>query len=285
MKKYKIKSAKTDFTEQHLPGDRKALFWDCIHVQFPVILRISLLCAVFMIPYLVAVMVGDSVVYNANYAAESLPQSEVEGLLRGAQLISSGLKVIALALFFIPFSGIVQIVRQLLWQEPLFLWDDFKNGVKNNAITFMLTAFTVALPEFVLSWNQSLDVMNILKGICAVSIVPIGGWIIVQAVYYRLSIFDSLRNSIVFYVKAFPATLLLEVLLIVPFYLVETFVMHLMVRYLLILISAIILIVPLTMVSVLYANNLFDLHINKEHYPQLYRKGLRPESEEGGDFQ
>jgi hypothetical protein len=186
-------------------------------------------------------------------------------------------------LFFLLFSGIIQIVRQLLWQEPLFLWDDFKKGIKNNAVAFMLTAFFVILPEFVLSLMPNVEWMNILKGICAVTVIPIGGWVMAQAVYYRLGVMDSLRNSIVFYVKAFPATLLLEILLLMPFYLVETYVLHLMVRYILILVLAAVLIVPLTMIGILYANSLFDHYINKENYPQLYKKGLRPESGEGGE--
>ncbi len=37
------------------------------------------------------------------------------------------------------------------------------------------------------------------------------------------------------------------------------------------------------MISILYANSLFDHYINKEHYPQLYKKGLHPEPCEEGD--
>lgn len=287
MKKYKIKSAPHDFTEQQLPGNRKALFWDCISVRFSVVVRISILCAVFMIPYLITVIVGDSVVFNANYSAQTLSETEVNALLHSAKLISGGIKILAMMLFSLLFSGIVQIIRQLLWQEPLFLWDDFKNGIKNNAVTFMLTVFLLMLPEFVLSWNQASNIMYILEGICAVSIIPIGGWVMAQAVYYRLSLMDSLRNSIVFYIKAFPATLLLEVMFVLPFYLVETFVLHLMVRYILILVLSFVLIVPLTMISILYANSLFDQYINKDNYPQLYKKGLRPECSEdkGEDYE
>lgn len=283
MRKFKIKSAKQDFTEQQLPSNRKALFWDCIRVNFSVIVRLSLFTSFFMIPYLFAVMIGDSAVFNAYYAAESLPQSDVDALLHSAQLITSGLKIVAVMLFFLLFSGIIQNVRQLLWQEPLFLWDDFKKGIKNNAITFISTAFLMMLPEFVLSLTPNVEWMNILKGICAVTVIPIGGWVMAQAVYYRLGVMDSLRNSVVFYIKAFPATLLLEILLLMPFYLVETFVLHLMARYILILVLAAVLIVPLTMIGILYANSLFDRYINKENYPQLYKKGLRPEPDEEGE--
>ena len=57
------------------------------------------------------------------------------------------------------------------------------------------------------------------------------------------------------------------------------------VKYIVLIVLDLFYIVPLTMCWMLYASHIFDKYINKEHYPQIYRKGMRKIEEEENESQ
>ena len=106
-------------------------------------------------------------------------------------------------------------------------------------------------------------------------ILPAAVWVLLQNVYYKVSISGSIRNGVLCYLRSLPATLLLLLLTALPPFLVLSFV-PVLVRYPLLLLLAVFWVVPMTMVWLLYASHLFDRTINRETYPEICRRGLRP---------
>lgn len=276
----KIKSASRDFTANDLPANRRALFWDCYREQFSLMIKLGLICMVAFLPFLAVTILKDGALYQLSQAGEALTAEEAEAALQTTKLLYGAAEVVATVLLFLGLSGCCGALRQVLWQEPVFLWEDWKAGVKGNARRFCAVAFLLALPMYVTGCYLSDTVGNLLRGALAVTILPLGGWMLAQTVYYDLRFGDSLKNAVVFYIKAWPGSVALVLAALVPLYLLQNAIAWLMVKYVAMLAVAILYVIALTMAAMAFAGGYFDAYINKEHYPQIYRKGLRAEEKE-----
>ena len=128
-------------------------------------------------------------------------------------------------------------------------------------------------------------ILIIIASIFVVIILPVTIWFLLQSIYYNLSVFASIKYAMLLYIKTLPVTLLLLVCTIVPFWLITNLISLLLVKYIVLIVLYLFYIVPLTMCWMLYASHIFDKYINKEHYPQIYRKGMRKIEEEENQSQ
>lgn len=278
MKKIRrIKAASRDFTACDLPADRRALFFDCYLEQFSLMIKLGMICLVAFLPFLLVTIMEDGALYQAYQAEDRLTAEEVETILQATRLLFGAAKIAATALLFLGLSGCCGVLRQVLWQEPVFLWEDYKAGVKNNGGRFCVVAFLITLPLYVTNFYASGTIRDLLYGALTVTVLPLGGWMLVQAVYYHLHFADSLKNAVIFFIKAMPGTLALVLATEVPLFLLQNGIPWLMVKYVAMLALAFLYIVPLLMAAMAFAGGYFDAYINKENYPQIYRKGLRGE--------
>ncbi len=156
----------------------------------------------------------------------------------------------------------------------------FKKGMKQNYGRFLQVILLIVLPEALLKCLTPSVAVDFLQGFWAVILVPIGVWVLLQTVYYQLGFGASVRNAMAYYIKTFLITLVLLLVTALPFYLMIHFAGLALVKYFGLIVLAIFYIVPVTMLWLLYASHIFDRHINQEHYPSLYRKGMRSESGE-----
>lgn len=163
----------------------------------------------------------------------------------------------------------------MLWNEPIFFGDDFNKGFKSNSLRFGVTTFLLALINYALSMLTGSITAYVLIGVFLAIILPVSIWFMLQGIYYRLGILASIKNSFLMYLKTFPFTILLLACTVVPFWLVENLIAYMLVKYLVFIVLVVIYIIPLTMCWLLYALHIFDKYLNKEHYPQIYRKGMR----------
>lgn len=176
--------------------------------------------------------------------------------------------------FFLLFSGMARVIRQLLWQEPLLGWKVFKEGVRQNGGRFVQAILMLALPKALLRCLTPSVAADFLQGFWAVILVPVGVWVLQQAVYYRLSFWDSLKNAGIYYIRFLPMTLFLLLATALPFWLLFRFVHMVLIKYFGLILLMLVYAAPMTMVWLLYASYIFDRSINREHYPRLYRKGM-----------
>lgn len=272
----KMKCTANDFTEQNLPGTRKQVFFDCYREHFSLIFRIGLLCMLFLIPVLVVAFMRDVYFIHAISSLEEQTTEKMMAVYYSANAIYGFANIFAFALFAALFSGIVRVIRQLLWGEPLFFWDDFKNGIKSDALRFAVIAFLLALMDYLLNLLDNSMMTYALFGTFIAVVLPIAMWVLLQSVYYSLKLSGILKNAAIYHIKTFPVTLLLIACTAVPFWLVGV-IPIIAVKYLVFTLLAVFGVLPLAMTWLLYACHTFDRYVNKEHYPSIYRKGMRPE--------
>ena len=272
----RLKCAKKDFTEADLPLTRRQMFFDCYREQFSLILRLGLVCLLILFPMLVILLTRDMYLIGAIKGVEEETPKKLQQIYASANAVFGALELLASVFFFVLFSGVTQILRQLCWGEPVFFSDDFKRGVRENAGRFTVVGVLLSLIRYLLGLLSGSVYFYLLFGIFAALFMPLGLWILLQTLYYRLRWAEVIKNATFYLVRTFPMTVLLLACTVVPFFLVSTFVTMLTVRYLLLVVLAVLYVVPLTMAWILYALQTFDEHINKQHHPEVYRRGLRP---------
>ena len=127
---------------------------------------------------------------------------------------------------------------------------------------------------FVLSIAFHGIVYDIFHALFLVVLLGIGLWMGSLTLYYSLTPAQKFLNGVKFAIRCFPVTLLFELGLALPFYLVSRFVNDFLLTYLLYGIIVFVLLVPLFLAFFLYSTAFFDRFINKEKFPDYYRKGL-----------
>lgn len=274
----KMKSSKKDYTADDLPQTRKDVFFDCFKEHLSVLFRLGFLCFLFFIPIIILMLMYDGYVVNSIDALPEQTPEAISEVYYSANAVYGLVQVFAFALFFLLFSGVVQILRQLAWNEPLFFGDDFKRGLKSNALRFALSAFFLAGTSYMIKLNSGEVTYYVFNAIYIIVLLPIILWEMTQGVYYKVRTLESIKNALFCYLKTVPVTLLIVVLSAVPFWAVINFVPNFTVKYVVLLVLAAFYIVPLCLAWLLYACHIFDENINKENYPSIYRKGMRKET-------
>lgn len=273
----KNKCAFQEYTEYDLPGTRKEVFYNCYKERFSILLRLGLICLVLLLPFTVVSFLKESYIASALENLQESTRSEIDAIYFGAELVFGTMKIVCYVIFAVFFAGVMQIVRQMLWDEPLFFGDDWKNGLLGNSSRFGVTALLLATVKFLLNLYAVGIVRYLLNGVFVSFVLPTAAWYALQGVYYKAPTLSAIKNAEILYLKTVPATLILLIATILPFWLVQTWITLLLARYIVLFVLAVFYVVPLTMCWMLYANHTFDKLVNKELNPQIYRKGMRPE--------
>lgn len=272
----KNKCAKRDFTYMDLPSTRRQMFFDCYKEQFSLIFRVGIVCFLLFIPIFVVWLMRDAYITNAFNSLEEQTSQNVMAVYLSTNMVFGLFEFFAFMLFFTLFSGVVQIVRQLCWGEPVFFREDFSKGIRENAGSFAIVGAVAFFLKYLIYLMLNSDYFYILLGFLLGVFVPIGIWILLQKLYYRLRWTQAIKNAVLYFINTFPVTLLLLACTIFPLWVAMSVVQLLIVRYLALVLMLVLGVVPMTMAWVLYACYTFDTWVNQKRYPEIYRKGLRP---------
>lgn len=260
---------------EDLPETRKDVFWGCCRNHFGCILHLNLRCLLLFLPIVIVLYLKESVLVGAYQSLEGATAAEINELY--VQLHGwFGLPEAGTFLLFIAlFSGVVRVIRQMLWGEPFSFGVEIGIGLRRSAISFLTAALPAVVFWYVLKWIRTSVLTSVLSAILAFAMIPVSIWMLIQTVYYRLKYAESLRNGVILYIRTLPVTLLLTAATILPFWVAFRFAPLQLVKYIILLVLAFVYITPVTMVWLLYASHIFDQYINADHYPDIYRKGLR----------
>ena len=275
----KMKCTTKDFTEADLPLMRKDMFFDCYKEQFSLILRVGLLCLLFLLPMLLVLFFRDMYIIGALKTLEEQTAENIQEVYMSANVVFGAMEAVASVIFFVLFAGIAQVLKQLCWGEPIFFGDDFKNGLKDNGSRFAVVGIVLSAVGYFVGLMSSSSLFFVVFVMYAAVFVPIGIWILLQSLYYRLPWTKAIKNATLYLVRTLPVTILLLACITLPFWLVTTFVSLIAVRYMLLAILAVFYAVPVALAWILYALKTFGECINKKYFPEMYRKGLRPVDE------
>lgn len=274
----KLRCSFQDYTEEDRPLTRKEVFFSCYKERFSLLLKLGLICMLLVVPFVIVSFLKESYLSGALEGIED--QAERSTIYFGAELVFGAAKILCYLIFALFFSGVTQILRQTLWDEPLFFGDDFKNGLKSNSIKFGVTALILAVMNYLLNLYSANILKYILNGIFVSIILPVAVWFALQGIYYKAKVGVAIKNAEIIYLKTIPVSLLLLICTVVPFWLLENFVAHLVIRYVVLLALALFYIVPLTMCWMLYGCHIFDKLVNKDEHPEIYRKGMQREQDD-----
>ncbi len=197
---------KNDFTTNSLPSTRKEQFKDILKTNYRTIFRLGLLMLIFSIPILVFYFFKNATISSVikSYLDGKITIDEEVNLLNSSYLFLDLIETACLIIFFIGISGTFRVLRVMAWEQGLFLWNDFKVGIKSNFKKyFIFSLFTGALIFAIDLCGTSLyaltdkaNIINIIIMIILFSLViPIILYMLAQYNYYDNSFSSTFTNS------------------------------------------------------------------------------------------
>lgn len=273
MRKEKIRE--NDFIEKERPQTRLKQFGDIFKHRFLELLKISLLQTVFNMPLIASVVLFYILLRNVNGN---------QNALMTVFLIQGGSLIISVACSFIGMTGTFYCMKKMIYAEGEFAASSFFIGLREEwvkgLIIGLLPGFSSALSMigffylyFYLAQEQAV-VAGFGFAILAIQLLVVfilSYYSIAQTVVYSNKLRFIFKNSFIMTLIRFPINLLLFI--IYPGILIALFCIMEITMFvgigLLVFFAAF-----GHLVWMLNAVSAFDKYINKENYPDYYRKGL-----------
>ena len=287
--KRKPKVAKIDFTEASLPHSRRDVFRDVLKNRWKDLLKVGALLLLFSLPLLVFGAVGE--INAANIYAE-YKNGAISAETCAAEVAASNgafalIKIIGYIIFSVGIAGSARVLRQIIWDEPLFFFEDFKDGIKIYGGQFALAMFLYGLCAYTAVFFSSTT-----NGILYAIALGLGVFILLPAMFFWLSertvyankIGENIRNGFMFYVRMLFKSIGMLLLAFLPFtleYVLEFFGLYNFIFKYSYLLICTFLFLPLgIMLWLLYTYSVFDKYINAELFPEILHKGFYPSATE-----
>lgn len=277
--KKKNRSAKEEFTEEKLPKNRKQQFLDCLKVRFALLFKVGTILLLFLLPYIVLQVYRDFTMmgFGAQLAGNTITKDEYLQIEASVNMVTSAINIICLFIASFGFAGVTRILRQLIWSEPVFFRYDFIAGIKSNgkayAVIFFLAGVVSAVDTIAGSTMFPVELLKYVPyAISVIFLLPVAMYMLSQIIVYKNSVGALLKNSCILYIKSFPVTLMFLCLLCIP--MLAGFIPLVFIKYA-VQVLIIIFGLPLYILGwLLYSFSRFDIFINKEQFPELYRRGI-----------
>ena len=285
----KPKVAEKDFNEECLPRSRKDVFRNVLKNKWKDLLKLGVLLLVFVLPLLIFEALGEVNTENiylkyqkGDISAETCI-SELASLNNAIALI----KIIGYIIFSVGIAGSARVLRQIIWDEPLFFSEDFKDGIKIYGGQFALAMFLYGLCAYTAVFFSSAT-----NGILYAIALGLGVFILLPAMFFWLSartvysgrIGENIRNGFMFYVRTLFKSIGMLLLAFLPFileYVLEFFGLYNFIFKYSYLLICTFLFLPLgIMLWLLYTYSVFDKYINAELFPEILHKGFYPSETE-----
>lgn len=273
MKREVIKE--TDFQNEDRPETRLAQFKDIFKHRFLELLKISLLHTVFLMPLLVSLIIFYALVRNSN----DINSLMTVFLIQGASFL------ISMPSSFVGTTGTFYCMKKLSYAEGEFAASSFFIGMreewKKGLFIGLLAGISLALTLigffFLFFRVSSVDpVMTglgiALLGIQSILVLMVSYYAVGQVVVYSNKLRYIYKNSFIMTLIRFPFNLAFFILypgIFIALFCIMEITMFVGVG-LIIFFSAI-----GHLMWMLNDLSAFDKFINKEQYPDYYRKGLK----------
>lgn len=270
-----------------LPENRCQLLWELLKARWLLLFGMSMLLLLFAVPL---VLSGFVIHFLKTAELDSLPAS---GGAEGIDLFLICFRwdfwrfLISLlggGLLAVGVSGVSRVIQLLAWGEGVVFRQDFAAGIAENCGRFLVGAGCVCLASFSVRLNLDfirysretgvlLTVSSVMTGLAAFVLLMCAVFIAAQALQYRVSLADSVKNALILTVAYFPKNLLLALFLCAPVIAVCAWGIQARLLYLGVMglfgFSFVIL------VTVLFCNHILDAAINARIHSENVGRGLR----------
>ncbi len=287
--KRKPKVAKNDFTGDNLPHSRRDVFRDVLKNRWKDLLKVGALLLLFSLPLLVFGAVGEINAANiyAEYKNGAISAETCASEVAASNGAFALIKIIGYLIFSVGIAGSARVLRQVIWDEPLFFSEDFRDGIKIYGGQFALAMFLYGLCSYTAVFFSSAA-----NGILYAIALGLGVFILLPAMFFWLSertvyanrIGENIRNGFMFYVRTLFKSIGMLLLAFLPFileYVLEFFGLYNFIFKYSYLLICTFLFLPLgIMLWLLYTYSVFDKYINAELFPEILHKGFYPSETE-----
>ena len=287
--KRKPKVAKNDFTGDNLPHSRRDVFRDVLKNRWKDLLKLGALLLLFSLPLLAFGAVGEINAANiyAEYKNGAISAETCASEVAASNGAFALIKIIGYIIFSVGIAGSARVLRQIIWDEPLFFSEDFRDGIKIYGGQFALAMFLYGLCSYTAVFFSSAA-----NGILYAIALGLGVFILLPAMFFWLSertvyankIGENIRNGFMFYVRTLFKSIGMLILAFLPFileYVLEFFGLYNFIFKYSYLLICTFLFLPLGMMLwLLYTYSVFDKYINAELFPEILHKGFYPSETE-----
>ena len=270
-----------------LPTTRIQLFkynvkrWDTM-------LSLSLLVGLMSLPLFTVViasaLIDSEIVRLLQQATEQADKYAYTVRLLRADSVCALISVVAFYPFCLGLSGAFNYCKKTAWSEGATLKYDFWNGVKQGAKDCILPSVFAALTYLFyvsIKWFLTYFVTDTMfKVLCLVLAAVVIGIVcsaimfdLTQSRVYRSGVFQRVKNSIIFALVRFFPNLLAMLCSAAPFVMLLLFP-QVWAQLAAFLLYGLYGFGAVAFGQTLYAHSVFDKYVNKELYPEAYRKGL-----------
>jgi len=278
----KQKSATTDFTPDLLPKNRKEVFFDCIKIRYRTLFFVGLILTAFILPYIICSVSEDLVILSA-LGSEKAEEETLLKSMYSIEILFGFIKIPCFVIFSVGLAGCVRIIRQIVWGEGVFVWQDFKLGVKNNAKMYALVFFAAGLIGALCTCVADTFLAGsawalVPLSVCTVVLLPAAILVCAQVAIYNNRWYSYIKNAFLMYLKKVPVCLLGALCLALPLLVGQILDMFSVINFVwpnLALAVYTCFIFPFILTGVfLSCCYIFDIYINKDRYPEIYKKGI-----------
>lgn len=268
----------TDYEQKERPETRRGQFFDIFKHRFVEVLKISVLQAVFNMP-LIAVMVM--------FYLFALRATSINSLMTVFLFTSLGLFV-AMISSFTGMTGSFYCFKKIIYGEGEFASSSFFTGLVSEWKKGMLVGFIAGLSlaaaiigsffcyYYLSSYNTTVAGFGIaILAIQTLVVIIICYYSIAQIVIYNNTFRAILKNSFIFTLMRFQYNL--PIFIIHPGVIIALFAIMQVTMY----VGIVLLFLFVGFGHLLWMLNSvagFDKFINKDNYPDYYRRGLRKEA-------
>ena len=277
------RKAKNDFEKHQLPSNRKESIKDILSLRWTVLIKVGFILLLFGIPLMIHQILINISIYEIELAFQNGNIDELYARQAIFDTINTGnlIFIPLLVLFGIGLSGGLRVLRQLIWQEPIFFWHDLKQGIKSHALYVSLSIILIGIANFFFnyiirgaSFYEDANLISFLIGAVMVLLVIsfyFGFFVITQTTLYQLSFYSMYKNAFLLTMRYFFQAMIYLLMLILPWLIlfVDLGSFYVFVFCILFVITPFQLLVIMS-----YAYGLYDDLINKNHHQDIYRKGL-----------
>ena len=270
----KKKVSTIDYSKAMLPRTRKAQLGDCFKMSYSVILKCGLMLLVFFAPMIAFSFFMDFYYVSLlSHATEEVEQT----ILIFHYLYNAGL-ILFSYVALLGLSGVIRVLRNLIWGEGVFFHQDFTSGIKENAgkNTIFAVIFSIFYAGAYVVYSLFPTAIISLFGLFLFALVflPIYFWIMFLNNTYDSKFGQLLRNSLLFYIRTIGWTLvgILMPLSLVGLYFIPFNLIWL--KYIILVLFVVFIFPIIVLIMNLYTTSKFDVYINKENYPDYFMRGL-----------
>lgn len=163
------------------------------------------------------------------------------------------------------FSGAIRVIRQRVWQNPVFLISDFTEGIKLNIKQYLIHGFIIGITYFGLQMLPYTGLNEIWVGVFYVlfygALFPVSILAMNMAQVYTNSFILNVKNSIFIYFKQIFVLAALSLLVVSGF--LTQFITMVTVKYIVLAFYFIVLLPLFLLINIVYTYYCFDKFINK----------------------